>query len=89
MSLPSGKKNIKRTPTTQQDAASGEQQTEVADQTTKRKETHQAGDAKSRSSRSSTMYFQRSTSTSSSAAKAYAKAKAAQAEVAFAAREAV
>lgn len=87
MSLRSGK-NCKADTTTQQDAASGEQQTEVADQATKKKETREAGDAKSRSSRSSTMYSQRSSSTSSSAAKACAKAKAAWAEVAFTEREA-
>ncbi|XP_063758693.1 uncharacterized protein LOC134877201 [Eleginops maclovinus] len=84
MSLRSGRNYLKDCTTTQQEAAGEEQLTETVDQATKKKETHQARDVKSRSSRASGSY----TSTTSSATKAYAKAKAAKAALAFAEKEA-
>lgn len=84
MSLRSGKNYLKEDTTTLLEEASGEQQTEVVDQATKKKVTHPARDAKSQSSKTSTRY----SSSSSSATKVYAKAKAAKAELAFAEREA-
>lgn len=84
MSLRSGKNYLKEDTTTLLEEASGEQQTEVVDQATKKKVTHPARDAKSKSSKTSTRY----SSSSSSATKVYAKAKAAKAELAFAEREA-
>lgn len=81
MSLCSGK-NYTEDITTQQDAASGEQQTEVADQATKKKETR-------RQVTQSPGHLDYPPCTPSDHHQhAYAKAKAARVEVAFAEREA-
>ncbi len=92
MSLRSGRNYLKEVTTTQQNEASGEEQTEGVDQATERKEPPQASDAKSQSSRASSRRSQRSSSavsssTVSSATKAYAKAKAAWVQLAYAKRE--